>query len=148
VQITEVRIRLLDSRRDRLRAYATITFQHTFVVRDLRIIEGGRGIFVAMPSRRLADRCPRCACKNHLRAIFCNDCGVRLPSGRVKKDSHGRARLHCDICHPVNKDSRLRVEEIVLARFREEVLKRDQGIYQPPPDEDFEFEEGTDYESD
>jgi stage V sporulation protein G len=146
MDITEVRIRLLDARRDRLRAYATITLDQTFVVRDLRIIEGGRGVFVAMPSRRLADRCPRCACKNHLRAEFCNECGVKLPTGRVKKDAQGRARLHCDVCHPVNREARERFEGVVLARYYEEMEKHKHGLYKPPPGEDFEFEEGAEYD--
>ena len=30
-------------------------------MRDIKIIEGGKGLFVAMPSRKLCDRCPSCA---------------------------------------------------------------------------------------
>lgn len=146
MEITEVRIRLLESRRDRLRAYATITFNNTFVVRDLRVIEGGRGIFVAMPSRRLADRCPRCACKNHLRAVYCNDCGARLPTGRVQKDITGRPRLHCDVCHPVNKDARQQLEDVILNRFREENSRKKQGLYQPPPEDEYEVEDDGHFE--
>ncbi len=143
MDITEVRIRLLEGRRDRLRAYATITLASEFVVRDLRIIEGARGIFVAMPSRRLADRCPRCGGKNHLRASFCNECGSRLPASRVPRDSTGRMRLHCDISHPVNRESRERMEAIVLARYHEEVEAKRRGQYQPPEDDGYEFEEGS-----
>lgn len=141
MEITEVRIRLLEARRDRLRAYATITFDNTFVVRDLRVIEGGRGIFVAMPSRRLADRCPRCAGKNHLRADYCNDCGTRLPGGRVPRDASGRQRLHCDVCHPVNKDARNGLERTVIHRFHEELSRKQAGLYQPPPDDEYEVED-------
>jgi len=145
VEITEVRIRLLDGRRDRLRAYATITLRGVFVVRDLRIIEGQRGIFVAMPSRRLADRCPRCGGKNHLRANFCNECGAKLQAGRALRDQTGRLRLHCDVAHPVNREARTRLEECVLARYYEELELKRRGQYMPPEDEGFEFEEG-DYE--
>ena len=40
---------------DRLKAYATITFDDCFVVRDLKIIQGNQGLFVAMPSKRRKD---------------------------------------------------------------------------------------------
>lgn len=141
MEITEVRVRLLEGRHDRLRAYATITLDHGYVVRDLRVIEGARGVFVAMPSRRLADRCPRCGCKNHLRANFCNDCGTRLPQGRVQRDASGRLRLHCDICHPVNKEARERLESHVLRRYHEDLEAKSQGRYTPPVDEDYDYEE-------
>jgi stage V sporulation protein G len=39
----------------RLKAYATIVFENVFIVRDLKIIEGEKGFFVSMPSRRRKD---------------------------------------------------------------------------------------------
>jgi stage V sporulation protein G len=39
----------------RLKAYATIVFDNSFIVRDLKIIEGNKGFFVSMPSRRRKD---------------------------------------------------------------------------------------------
>lgn len=141
MDITEVRVRLLEGRHDRLRAYATITLSHQYVVRDLRVIEGTRGVFVAMPSRRLADRCPRCGCKNHLRATFCNECGNRLPPGRAQRDATGRLRLHCDICHPVNKESREFLEAQVLKKYYEDLEAKKQGRYTPPSDEEYDYEE-------
>jgi stage V sporulation protein G len=142
LDVTEIRIRLLDGRRDRLRAYATITFDHEYVVRDLRIIEGTRGTFVAMPSRRLADRCPRCGGKNHLRANFCNECGSRLPNDRAPRDTAGRPRLHCDIAHPVHREARERIESCVLTRYQHEMGLKQSGQYLPPTDDEYELEEG------
>ncbi len=40
---------------DKLKAYVTITFDDSFVVRDLKIIQGKSGYFVAMPSKRRKD---------------------------------------------------------------------------------------------
>ncbi len=57
VEITEVRIKLMEESEDRLRAFCSITFDSCFVVRDLKIIEGTQGPFVAMPSRKLTNRC-------------------------------------------------------------------------------------------
>ena len=73
--ITEVRIKLMEDNNERLQAFCSVTFDDAFVVRDLKIIEGTKGSFVAMPSRKLTDRCSSCGCKNHLRARFCNQCG-------------------------------------------------------------------------
>ncbi|MFM7114764.1 MAG: SpoVG family protein, partial [Planctomycetota bacterium] len=104
MEITEIRIKLLDERgeNERLHAFCSITFDNWFVVRDLKIIEGPRGHFVAMPSRKLTDRCQRCSCKNHLRARFCNCCGSRLDEDRALRAGEGRIKLHADIAHPIH----------------------------------------------
>lgn len=39
----------------RLKAYATIVFNNSFIVRDLKVIEGNKGLFVSMPSRKRKD---------------------------------------------------------------------------------------------
>ena len=39
----------------RLKAYATVVFDNSFIVRDLKVIEGDKGLFVSMPSRRRKD---------------------------------------------------------------------------------------------
>src|SRR5262249_13956330 len=57
VVITEVRIKLCEENNERLLAFCSVTFDNAFVVRDLKIIEGTKGVFVAMPSRKLTDRC-------------------------------------------------------------------------------------------
>src|SRR5262245_61100465 len=93
MKITEIRIKLLLSTRDKLRGFASITIDDCLVVRDVKIIEGARGLFVAMPSRKLCDRCPACAAKNHIRARYCNDCGARLTDDRGDMDERGRPRL-------------------------------------------------------
>src|SRR6478609_3140612 len=83
VEITEVRIKLMEDNNERLLAFCSITFDDMFVIRDLKIIEGGKGSFVAMPSRKLTDRCHNCGTKNHLRSRFCNECGCRLDENRA-----------------------------------------------------------------
>ena len=98
--ITEVRIKLMEdhNENERLQAFCSVTFDNAFVVRDLKIIEGAKGYFVAMPSRKLSDRCQQCGCKNHLRARFCNYCGSKLDEDRAIRDAEGRAeasRRHC-----------------------------------------------------
>jgi stage V sporulation protein G len=53
MEVTEVKI--CPVQEDRLRAYATIIFDHCFVVRDLKVISGNNGLFVAMPSKKRKD---------------------------------------------------------------------------------------------
>jgi stage V sporulation protein G len=53
VKITEVRITLRDE--DKLKAFASITFDDCFVVRGLKVINGAQGYFVSMPSRKRKD---------------------------------------------------------------------------------------------
>ena len=54
MQITDVRIRKIDTA-GKLRAVASITFDDEFVVHDIKVIEGEKGLFIAMPSRKAAD---------------------------------------------------------------------------------------------
>ena len=65
MEITEVKVKLMEEKRDRLQAFCTITLDNDFVIRDIKIIEGAKGAFVAMPSRKLTDKCPKCCGKNH-----------------------------------------------------------------------------------
>jgi stage V sporulation protein G len=53
MEITEVRVYPVND--EKLRAYVTITFDDSFVVRDLKIINGNKGLFVAMPSKKRKD---------------------------------------------------------------------------------------------
>lgn len=54
MEITEVKV---FSAKDggRLKAYATVVFDNCFIIRDLKIIEGNKGLFVSMPSRKRKD---------------------------------------------------------------------------------------------
>jgi stage V sporulation protein G len=129
VEITEVRIKLMEEPGERLKAFCSITFDDCFVVRDLKIIEGGSGPFVAMPSRKLTAHCPNCRTKNHLRAAYCNQCGNRLRESQAVKDEEGRAKLYADIAHPINSDCRERIQATVINAFEEEMERAQQPGY-------------------
>ena len=53
MEITDVRVFPVEE--EKLKGYATITFDDCFVVRDLKIISGTNGLFVAMPSKKRKD---------------------------------------------------------------------------------------------
>ena len=128
MNITEIRIKLLEDQADKLRAFASLTIENCLVVRDIKIIEGNRGLFVAMPSRKICDRCPSCGGKNHLRASRCTDCGGELDEARGETDERGRARLYADICHPIHQQARNLVHSAILEAFKTETIRsREEG---------------------
>ncbi len=86
MEITEVRVYPVNE--EKLKAYVTITFDSCFVVRDLKIIQGTNGLFVAMPSRKSKD-------------------------GSFK-----------DTAHPLNSETRRRIEDEILGRYQEILSQR------------------------
>jgi stage V sporulation protein G len=85
MEITEVRVFPVNE--EKLKAYVTITLDNCFVVRDLKVIHGNSGLFIAMPAKRRKD-------------------------GTFK-----------DIAHPLNSDTRERMEKAILAEYDREVKK-------------------------
>ena len=146
MEITEVRIKLMEDNsgsNERLQAFCSITFDDMFVIRDLKIIEGAKGFFVAMPSRKLTDRCHHCGTKNHLRSRFCNQCGSRLDENRALRDADGRAKLHADIAHPINSGCREKIQGAVLASYADEMERSKLPGYASRYDE---LDAGEDFE--
>lgn len=132
MEVTEIRIQFANNRDGKLKAFCTITFDDCFVVRDLKIIRGTVGLFVAMPSRKLADLCPNCRAKNHLRARYCNECGSRLAPDRAERGAMGRAKLYADIAHPVHSDYREELQRRVLEAY-DQAVRRDRRPGRPFP---------------
>ena len=85
MEITEVRVFPVSE--ERLKAYVTITLDNCFVVRDLKVINGNTGLFVAMPAKRRKD-------------------------GTFK-----------DIAHPLNSETRERMEKVILAEYDRELAR-------------------------
>ena len=150
MRLTEVRVNLCGQTGGRLKAFCSLTFDDTFVVRDVKLIEGPDGLFLAMPSRKLCDHCPRCGDKNHLRARFCNGCGARLDENRFMRNQqqsmshgHSRLKLHADIAHPINANCRTKIEHDVVGAYERELERSKQPGYVPP---NLEMEDSDDFE--
>lgn len=142
MEITEVRIKLMEDPGERLKAFCSITFDNCFVVRDLKIIDGSNGPFVAMPSRKLTSHCARCGMKNHLRAQYCNQCGAQLSQDRMPLDADGRAKLYADIAHPINSYCREMIQDHVINEFYEEIERSKQpGYVSRYDDVDIDYQE-------
>jgi stage V sporulation protein G len=54
MQITDVRIRKIE-KEGKMKAVVSITIENEFVVHDIKVIEGEKGLFIAMPSRKAGD---------------------------------------------------------------------------------------------
>ena len=85
MQITDVRIRKVE-KEGKMKAVVSITIDDEFVVHDIKVIEGEKGLFIAMPSRRAAD---------------------------------GDYR---DVAHPINSDTRDRIQNMILEKYQAEVV--------------------------
>jgi stage V sporulation protein G len=88
MEITQVRVFPVEE--DKLKAFVSIVIDDCFVVSDIKIIEGGNGLFVSMPSKR-------------------------------RKNGTFR-----DIAHPLNNDTRRRIEFQIIEEYRE-VISVDGG---------------------
>jgi stage V sporulation protein G len=123
MEITEVRIKLVENAVERLLAFCSITINAAFVVRDLKIIGGPNGPFVAMPSRKLCAHCPGCGYKNPFKASYCNQCGKKLIEGQPPRDGEGRVRLYADIAHPINAACRDMIQKHVVREYEAELIR-------------------------
>ncbi len=126
MKITDVTIQLAPMGQDRLRGFCCITIDGCFVVRDIKIIHGPNGLFVAMPSRKIMATCAQCRGKNHLHARFCNQCGTTLPA---MVPAGERVKMHCDVAHPINAECRHMIEKEILAAYNNEFLHSQQPGY-------------------
>lgn len=124
MEITEVKIFLKEGQDKKLKAYATLTFDNMFVVRNVKVIEGNKGLFVAMPSRKIKDPCPKCGFRNTVRSKFCNQCGTNLPQSEPRPVQAGedasRQSEHKDIAHPITAECRDYIQRKVLDAYENE----------------------------
>lgn len=89
MRITDVRTRRV-AKEGKLKAVVSITIDEEFVVHDIKVIEGEKGLFIAMPS---------------------------------KKTTTGEYR---DVAHPINSDTRERIQSIILTKYKEAMLESDE----------------------
>ena len=82
MNITDVRVRKV-TKEGKMKAVVSITIDDEFVVHDIKVIEGEKGLFIAMPSRKATD---------------------------------GEYR---DIAHPINSDTRDRIQKLILEKYQE-----------------------------
>jgi len=129
MDITEVRVFIKEGPDKKLKAYATLTFDSCFVIRNVKVIQGTKGLFVAMPSRKVRESCPKCNFKNAVRSRYCNQCGSGLPQPVQQVQTAAtavRQAEHRDIAHPITLECREMIQKKVLQAFDEESIKAPQ----------------------
>lgn len=138
MEITDVQIDIPtgyyapDDSRSNLLACYTLIMDDELALHCVKLIQGERGPFVAMPAEKKQDHCPRCHSKNHCQANFCSNCGLPLDKERylkIQPNSKGQIKLYNDIVHPLTVDLRQYLLEECLDVFDEE--KRYPGTYRP-----------------
>ncbi len=122
MEITEVRIFLKDGSDKKLKAYAAVTLDNAFVVRDIKVIDGTKGLFIAMPSRKLRERCPKCGHMNVVRSKFCNQCAGGLELRQAANEQE-RQSEHRDIAHPITLECREYIQKKILEAYDNEKAK-------------------------
>ena len=124
MEVTEVRVflRNKDSNK-KLKAYVTVTFDNCFVVRDVKVIEGSKGLFVAMPSAKMKATCSQCGHRNVVRSKFCNQCGANVEqlSNTTATPEEARQTEHKDIAHPITPECREYIQKRVLEAYDQEM---------------------------
>ncbi|MCD7724472.1 MAG: septation regulator SpoVG [Clostridiales bacterium] len=88
MRITDVRVRKM-TQDSKMKAIVSITIDDEFVVHDIKVIEGEKGLFIAMPSKKATD---------------------------------GEYR---DIAHPINSQTRDRIQKIILESYEKALLEPD-----------------------
>lgn len=88
MEITDIRVRKIN-KDGKMKAVVSVTFDNEFVVHDIKVIEGDKGRFIAMPSRKTLD---------------------------------GEFR---DIAHPINSETRDRIQKTVLEKYEMVLLSED-----------------------
>jgi stage V sporulation protein G len=126
MEITEVKISLKEAGNKKLKAFATVTFDDDFVVRDIKIIEGRQGLFVAMPSAKVMENCSSCGKKNPVRSAYCSECGARLSTPEHVEGPAERREEHRDICHPIRPEFRRYLQSKIVNAY----LQRMDGAVQ------------------
>jgi stage V sporulation protein G len=124
MEITEVRIFLKARPDKKLKAYATVTFDNAFVVRNIKIIEGTSGVFIAMPSRKIKSACPKCGYRNESKSKYCNQCAAQLSAvvrpTTTEQEGEGASSDHRDIAHPITQTFREYLQTKILEAYESE----------------------------
>ncbi len=123
MEITEIRVFLKESQDKKLKAYTTVTFDNVFVVRNIKVIQGANGLFIAMPSRKIKTTCAKCNFKNEVGSKFCNHCGASIPEHSPIDPEEAKSE-HRDIAHPITQEFREYLQKKILEAYKTETNKQ------------------------
>ncbi|MBN1870174.1 MAG: septation protein SpoVG family protein [Candidatus Omnitrophica bacterium] len=122
MEITEIRVFQKEGQDKKLKAYATVTFDNAFVVRNIKVIQGSNGLFIAMPSRKMKRLCHKCHFKNEVGSKFCNHCGETIKSESQNTELLDAKTEHRDIAHPITQQFREYLQTKILEAYDREIV--------------------------
>ena len=124
MEITEIRVFPKEGQDKKLKAYTTVTFDNAFVVRNIKVIQGSNGLFIAMPSRKMKNSCPKCNFKNEIGSKFCNHCAAQLPAMHMDQGDPADSKSeHRDIAHPITQQFREYLQTKILDAYKKEAAE-------------------------
>lgn len=114
MKITEVRIFPSGPNRDRLVAFASVTLDNCFVIKDISIIQAEGKYILGMPGKRRKIICMTCGRKVSPKK-YCGECGtvMNFKYGSEAEYQHS----HKDLAHPITKECREMIEEAVMKAY-------------------------------
>ncbi|HQP10354.1 MAG TPA: septation protein SpoVG family protein [Candidatus Omnitrophota bacterium] len=122
MEITEIRVFQKEGQDKKLKAYTTVTFDDVFVVRNIKVIQGSNGLFIAMPSRKMKRLCPQCHFKNEVGSKFCNHCGTPIKPEDPNAELPDAKTEHRDIAHPITQQFREYLQTKILETYEKEIM--------------------------
>jgi stage V sporulation protein G len=125
MEITEIRVFQKEGQDKKLKAYATVTFDNSFVVRNIKVIQGASGLFIAMPSRKMKRLCQKCHSKNETGSKFCNHCGASIKPENQNAELSNAKTEHRDIAHPITQQFREYLQTKILEAYEKEIVAED-----------------------
>ena len=109
MEITSIKIESMESS-TKCRGTASIVFDNSFVVNNIRIIETEKDHYIAaMPSHQNKKTCKICVKKNNVSHMFCSECGYEF-------DNEILIKYH-DTCHPITSRFRRYLEQAIVLEF-------------------------------
>jgi stage V sporulation protein G len=122
MNITEIRIALGAEDDQPVRAYCSVSFDNCLAIHDVRLLQVGDRMFVAMPNRKRTAPCLACQSRNTVESRYCNYCGNRLAAGENRDPADG-AKKFFDIAHPLTREFREELEtELVKGYLQQKQL--------------------------
>ena len=121
MEITEIRVFPKEGQDKKLKAYTTVTFDNVFVVRNIKVIQGSSGLFIAMPSRKMKYLCPKCYFKNEAGSKYFNHCGSSVGNQQQPLIPSDAKTEHRDIAHPITQQFREYLQTKILEAYEKEI---------------------------
>jgi len=114
MEITSIRISKIKSENSIVKAVVSVVFDTCFVVNNIKIIDGIRGLFIGMPSRKSRIECQMCKAKIDSGSVYCNECGKSIP---IRAGDYDSRKDNRDIAHPITNDFREYISRKVLEAY-------------------------------